>query len=146
MTLIDSEYLAPPNAPLRLSDAEREAAVDALQRNAADGRLSGAELAERSDEARRAVTRGDLAALFVDLPLQSAPAPAPVDEWDTPFPPDGSDRPRSWAALLTALSPFVAVALFFITGTILGFAYAWLWFLLVPVTAIVLFVGRPGPR
>jgi hypothetical protein len=146
MTIIDSDYLAPLNAALRLSDAERDAAVDALQRNATYGRLSVAELSGRSDQARRAVTRGDLSAIFSDLPLQSAPTTTEIPRWDTPFPPDDPARPRSWATLLMALSPFVAVALFFLTGTVLGFAYAWLWFLLIPGTAIVLFVGRPGPR
>jgi Domain of unknown function (DUF1707) len=146
VTLIDNEYLGPPNALLRLSDAEREAAVDALRHHAAAGRLSEVELADRVAQARLAVTRGDLSALFADLPLEQVPATPSVQRWEAPYPPDDTDRPRSWAVLLTALSPFVAVALFVITGMIFGFAYAWLWFLLVPVTAIVLFAGRPGPR
>jgi hypothetical protein len=146
MIAIDAAYLAPANASLRLSDAERDAAVNELQRNASDGRLSDAELTDPTEVARRSVTRGDLADIFADLPVQSAPAPSTIDGWDTPFPADGSDRPRNWPALLTALSPFVAVTLFFVTGVLIGFAYAWLWFLLIPVTAIVVFVGRPGPR
>lgn len=146
MITIDSEYLAPSYAALRVSDAERAAAVDALERAAADGRLSGPELAERAEQAQRTVTRGDLATLFADLPVPTPPASSPSEGWDMPFAPDGSNRSRSWAALLTALSPFVAVALFFATGATVGFAYAWLWFLLIPVTAILVYGGRRGPR
>jgi hypothetical protein len=92
MTTVDSAYLAPSNAGLRLSDDERGAAGD------------------------------------------------------EPLPPDGPARPRNRAAMLTALSPFVAVALLVLTGAMVGRTYAWLWFLLVPVTAIAVYVGRPGPR
>ncbi|MGO4593757.1 DUF1707 domain-containing protein [Leifsonia sp. 2TAF2] len=58
----------PSGASLRLSNDERERAVAALQTYAAQGRITDAELQTRSTAARAAVTRGDLAPLFSDLP------------------------------------------------------------------------------
>jgi len=58
----------PSGASLRLSNDERERAVAALQAHAAQGRLTDEELQARSAAARSAVTRGDLAPLFADLP------------------------------------------------------------------------------
>jgi uncharacterized protein DUF1707/cell wall-active antibiotic response 4TMS protein YvqF len=60
---------------LRVSDAEREEAVDRLARHAAAGRLSTDELETRSAAALVATTANDLAALEADLPAES-PAPA----------------------------------------------------------------------
>ncbi|GLK16453.1 DUF1707 SHOCT-like domain-containing protein [Herbiconiux flava] len=53
---------------LRLSHADRDAAIAALARAEAEGRLTADELAERTAAAGRAVVRGDLAPLFTDLP------------------------------------------------------------------------------
>ena len=61
-------------AELRASDAERHEVGDALSRHFAEGRLDQAEFAIRLDRAMRAVTRGELDALFHDLP-QSDGAP-----------------------------------------------------------------------
>lgn len=65
-----SAYDDPSTAALRLSNADRDAAVAALSRAQADGRITPAEFAERSAGAQGAVTRGDLAPLFADLPEQ----------------------------------------------------------------------------
>jgi hypothetical protein len=56
---------------LRISDADREAAVDLLAEQYAVGRLTKAEFDERSDAAWSARTEGDLAPVFVDLPVRS---------------------------------------------------------------------------
>ena len=50
---------------LRVSDADRAHAVDQLRRAAEEGGLSPADLDRRTELARRAVTRGDLAAALV---------------------------------------------------------------------------------
>jgi len=44
--------------------------------------------------------------------------------------------------------PFVPLILFFITGFAGGWAYAWLWFLLILITAIIVYgpAGRRGSR
>jgi hypothetical protein len=53
---------------MRVSDAEREAAAAELQEHFASGRLNQEELDERLAAAFAAKTRGDLNALFTDLP------------------------------------------------------------------------------
>jgi len=53
---------------MRVSDAEREAAASELREHFASGRLDQDELNERLDRAFAAKTRGDLNALFTDLP------------------------------------------------------------------------------
>jgi len=65
---------------LRLSDADRESAVNLLGDQYALGRLTRDEFDERSDAVWSAKTRGDLAPVFVDLPVRSPadPAPEPV--------------------------------------------------------------------
>lgn len=57
---------------LRLSAAEREAAVQRLAAARDEGRLNEVEFLERAGAARAAVVRGDLHPLFSDLP---APEP-----------------------------------------------------------------------
>jgi Domain of unknown function (DUF1707) len=53
---------------MRVSDAEREAAAAELREHFASGRLNQDELEERLTSAFAAKTRGDLNALFTDLP------------------------------------------------------------------------------
>jgi len=60
---------------LRLSDADREAAVERLGEQYAVGRLTKDEFDERSDAVWSARTQGDLAPVFADLPWRSPPAP-----------------------------------------------------------------------
>ena len=63
---------------LRLSDAERAAAVDLIAEHYSLGRLSKEEFDERSDAVWSARTQGDLHPVFVDLPVgphRGAPAP-----------------------------------------------------------------------
>jgi hypothetical protein len=65
---------------LRVSHAEREQVVAALQRHTAAGRLTLDEFGERVDRALGAVTRDELAAVTRDLPADPAPgttAPLP---------------------------------------------------------------------
>jgi hypothetical protein len=65
---------------LRVSDAERQAAVDRLRVAHDDGRLDLLEFDERMAAAYRAVTWADIDALFTDLPAPGPPArrPAPA--------------------------------------------------------------------
>lgn len=65
--------------PLRLSDADREAAVDQLGEQYAVGRLAKDEFDERSDAVWSAKTRGDLAPVFADLPVRAGKTPARAD-------------------------------------------------------------------
>jgi hypothetical protein len=110
---------------LRISDADREAAVDVLAEHYATGRLDKDEFDERSDAVWSAKTRGDLAPVFADLPLRS-----PARAGRAPARRAGARRPRlgpiplvplliALVVLLVALRlPFLLllVVLFFVFG------------------------------
>jgi hypothetical protein len=125
---------------LRVGDTERTAAIDELNAHWRAGRLDPGEHEARTTRAHAAVTRGDLQALFADLP----PTDVPQAPWvaQPPVAQPGAvsaDRPlvRPDSALgryrgrLMALVPLVAVVLFFTT-------HSWLWFLAVPIAGVVL--------
>jgi hypothetical protein len=140
----------------RVGNAEREAAVAALNEHWQAGRLDPAEHERRTTAAYAAVTRGDLNALFADLPggdpaAQPLATPAPVqgrivneayEGSSSQIEPQGGSGlfpPNSWIAqhrdALMGVTPFVALACFFV------FNRSWLWFLLIPVAGIVLYSG-----
>jgi hypothetical protein len=129
-----------PSQNLRISDLDREAALQALGEHMSVGRIDLDEYGDRSARVTAAKTRGELAEIFEDLPqphprLDDAPVqPAAVEPVAKP---DGiatwADRPL--AQRLTAAAVPVAWA----AGIVLFFAagHIWLWFLLpVAVTAI----------
>ena len=136
----------------RVGNAEREAAVAALNEHWQAGRLDPAEHERRTTAAYAAVTRGDLDALFVDLPGgdPATRSAAPVQGRVVAEPYEGSSAqiepqsgtglfpPNSWIAqhrdALMGVTPFVALACFFIFKS-------WVWFLLIPVAGIVLYSG-----
>jgi hypothetical protein len=62
------EVMVAAGYEMRVSDAEREAAATELREHFASGRLNSDELEERLSAAFAARTRGDLDALFTDLP------------------------------------------------------------------------------
>lgn len=62
-------------ANLRVGDAERNQAADALSRHFAEGRLDQAEFDERVQAAMKAKTQADLDRLFTDLPRLAAAGP-----------------------------------------------------------------------
>lgn len=63
------------NDSLRIGDAERDAAIAALARHFADGRLTQDEHEERTARALKARIGADLRVLFADLPRLDPPAP-----------------------------------------------------------------------
>jgi hypothetical protein len=161
----------PSGASLRLSNDERERAVATLQSHAAQGRLTDEELQARSAAARSAVTRGDLAPLFADLPGgpqldphhgvgagPAAPAAPAAGYPGSPYAPPAYQQPydgRSgwggrepssrWGLLAVSIIPFVSLILFFITGYAWGYQYSWLWFLLIPLVGAIAY-GTDGGR
>jgi hypothetical protein len=77
---------------MRVSDAEREAAVAELREHFASGRLNQDELDERLASAFAAKTRGDLNALFTDLPSGGHGSPgAETPGWGSWTRPGASD-------------------------------------------------------
>ncbi len=103
---------------LRIGSAERETAIQILSDHMSEGRLSLEEYEERMAAALEARTRGDLRALFADLPApypafmvppaQQAPSPPPA--YYPPPPPPApstySDRSRVAAGVLQIVLPF----------------------------------------
>lgn len=158
-----TDYTDPLRSAERLSDAEREAAVQQLALARGEGRLRPEEFDQRAASARAAVTRGDLAGLFSDLPAPSGASTAASFGAGAPFtggpssPGAHDDQLRSggdggpgrsggmralggaWGATIMALIPFIALALFFLTSFAVGWAWSWLWFLLIPVAGIVIY-------
>ncbi|EIE97595.1 protein of unknown function (DUF1707) [Saccharomonospora glauca K62] len=101
----------------RLSDAERAEALDALAEHVRTGRLDLVEYDERSAAVSSAKTRGDLAAVFSDLPepYPSVLKPAPEVEAvraTVPTPPLG----RRLSAMAVPIAAVLAIALFFTAG------------------------------
>ncbi|WP_084463896.1 DUF1707 SHOCT-like domain-containing protein [Microtetraspora fusca] len=77
---------------MRASDAEREAVVERLREASVDGRLTLAELTERTEAAYLARTHAELAQLTADLP---GGAPAPAHQPAAPAP-SGGGKLRKW--------------------------------------------------
>jgi hypothetical protein len=145
----------------RIGDGERQATVEALTAHREGGRLTPMEYEERQVAAARARTWADVAPLFADLP-QPHPVGMPVGLpsvttgpaapglFGTPpsNTPDttvgqasgllGTVVPPRYRDTIMALTPFAAVALFFITGS-------WLWFFAIPVMGILLY-GPEGNK
>jgi hypothetical protein len=108
---------------IRIGNAERDAAMKALDEHLSAGRLDLDEYGERYAKATVARTQDELAALFTDLP--------PVHVTPEQSSAGRSARSRSWmpiGARLAGVVPLLALVLFFTTG-------AWLWFLLIPLAA-----------
>ena len=63
-------------APVRASDAEREAVVNRLQTAVGEGRIDLDEFSQRVDAAYRVTTTAELAPLLADLPAPAAAYPA----------------------------------------------------------------------
>ena len=108
---------------LRISDTEREQAIQLLGEHMSVGRLDVDEYGERSARATAAKTRRELVELFTDLPeprptFGSAVAPPPyrpAAASPAPAPTRFEDRPlvqRIWGALVP-LSALLALVLFF---------------------------------
>ncbi|MBJ7329601.1 MAG: DUF1707 domain-containing protein [Solirubrobacteraceae bacterium] len=97
---------------LRISDADREAAVARLRTAGAEGRLEIDELEERVAAAYAAKTRAELEPLFTDLPVVAPPRPGP------PARRDDSERGqlirRRTAAFLTP--NIICIAIWLATG------------------------------
>jgi hypothetical protein len=155
-------YANPDRPDQRLSNAEREEAIARLSDAQIEGRLTPSEYEQRAASVRSAVTRGDLAPLFTDLP-DAAPAgpsasqPTLLSGPGTLPPPSAGPLPPAPAPVrgsralggrigdtIMALTPFIALGLFFWSGFNGGFVWSWLWFLLIPVVAIIIY--GPGGK
>jgi hypothetical protein len=150
----------PPTGPhadqVRIGTPEREAAVRDLSAHLEAGRLTSVEYEDRSVRVSGARTWGDLVPIFADLPEPRpaglaglAAAPRPLVGAAPPVPPVASSSatpvggvlPERWRETVVAITPILAVVLFFATGS-------WLWFLCIPLVGILAYGGghRRRPR
>lgn len=120
---------------IRIGTAEREKALEALTQHFSDGRLTVSEFDERSGQITAATTRGQLDKIFADLPALTPPAPARPSRES-----GGAEDEKSWRNTVMAVIPFVALTLFFLVPV----EARWMFFMLIPATAAVLFRGRRG--
>ncbi len=119
---------------VRIGTPEREAAQQQLNEHFSLGRLDVAEFEERSTTVSGARTRGELDAVFHDLPAVSATTEqATVDK---------SRRP--WRYSVIGVMPIIAVVLFFVLQGVWG--QSWLVFLLIPVAGALLGGGEYRDR
>lgn len=121
---------------IRAGDGDRNTALERLGSYFAEGYLTVEEFDERSGRAAVAATQGELAALFIDLPEQpgagSSAEVAAERELD-----DLLERKRR-ASLVYGVLWAAAIAGYAVAGLTLGFAYAWLIFVLVGFVTAVL--------
>lgn len=112
-------------AKVRCSDADRMAAVQALDTHAAEGRLDPDEVAQRTNAALAAKTYGELAVLLSDLPFQPPKPPPAPREWHRLLHVSPLTRADAYIALL-ALTAFDAAL----------YTHAWLFAGLAPLAAL----------
>ena len=79
---------------IRIGDAERNSAMDALGEHLSSGRIDLDEFGTRSAQVTQARTVADLRALFVDLPAPHPTMPGPVPAPRPVVQPDRSDVAR----------------------------------------------------
>jgi Flp pilus assembly protein TadB len=114
-----ARHRVPVDPTLRIGDAERNDAAEALSQHYSAGRLDDTELKERLDRAMRAKTGADLSGLMTDLPSLDPVAPQP------PVP----HRPRRHRTGL-----WIALAVVFILMALphAPFWWGWWWFARIP--------------
>lgn len=128
------DYANPLRPHERIADRDRADAIAALSNARDEGRLTADEFEQRSAAARSAVTWSDLAPLFTDLPR--AASPLPDQDWGRHSRALGG----AWGATIMAFVPFLALGLFFISGFVFnGWAWGWLFFLLIPALGVVIY-------
>lgn len=133
------------NPDVRIGTAEREQALSNLSQHLSDGRLTLTEFDERSAVVTSATTRGELDAVFTDLPTASlAPtASRPLDISKSSEPASvASPRPVlddgwDWRKAVMGVTPIIALILFFVVPV----ESSWLFFLLIPLAGALLFGG-----
>jgi hypothetical protein len=135
------------NPDVRIGTAEREQALEALSRHLGDGRLTLPEFDERSAVVSSATTRGQLDAVFTDLPSSTiAPvASKPLEPSRSQSPVVNSttnDEGWDWRKAAMAVTPIVALILFFVVPV----SNSWLFFLLIPLVGALIYGGDQSKR
>ena len=116
-------------AATRASDADRDAVISDLSEHFQAGRLTAAELDDRTGRALTARTWGELGELAADLPALRPAAPAATPAAGRPQPPAGHTAP----ALTAALAGLAIAAVVVVHAVHGGWGLIWL---LLPVLLI----------
>jgi len=110
-------------ARLRMSDADRERAIEALKIAFVQGRLTKDELATRAGLALVSRTYAELTAATANIPARPAPRPRPMPDWPPPELPASSTARRpanhwgvKWALALATIALPAMIAGALITG------------------------------
>jgi len=138
--------VTPDQPELRLSDAEREQALEALGVHLTNGRLDLDEYGQRSAQIVAAKTRGDLVPIFRDLPdphPEVLVSKLPQDQRTAP-PAPSSARPlaQRFAASVVPIAAIISLVLFLTVARGM-----WMVFLL-PALAVIIagMIGKQGYR
>lgn len=116
-----------PPSELRIGDTERESALTALGEHMSAGRLDIEEYGDRTAKVSAAKTRGELSALFTDLPAphpafgaKTTPTAVPVPQQPPAGPPmpinAGMPMSQRLMAAAMPMAVILAVLLFFTAG------------------------------
>ena len=116
-------------AATRASDVDRDAVISDLSEHFQAGRLTAAELDDRTGRALTARTWGELGELAADLPALPPAAPAATPAAGRPQPPTGHTAP----ALTAALAGLAIAAVIVVHAVHGGWGLIWL---LLPVLLI----------
>jgi DUF1707 SHOCT-like domain len=108
-------------AAMRASDADRDAVVSDLSEHFQAGRLTAAELDDRTGRALTARTWGDLTELAADLPALRPAAPPATPAAGRPQPPAGHAAPAT-----AALVGLVIAAVVLVHAVHGGWGHIWL--------------------
>jgi hypothetical protein len=119
---------------MRVSDTERQRAIDELRRHCAAGRIDVEEYARRVERALSATTLEELDGLRDDLPMLRIPEPAGHGGiWARSGPPAViADEPATGGKLTATMVAVLAVALV-LAAVILAVVASWTWALLLVI-------------
>lgn len=132
--------------PIRLSDAERNDAINDLARAVGEGRLSMDEFEERSDDIMRAQTKADLVPVFRDIPTQQTNEVKLYSQGDIERARQAGRKPRLTTALVGTLGLGFGGTAVLATATGVGMVLGGLaLFTLIPILWIMLYVAKVGP-
>jgi Domain of unknown function (DUF1707) len=103
---------------LRVSDADRDRAIAELSEHFQAGRLTTDEFEDRTGQALKARTAGDLAELFTDLPRKPSAVAGPAPQAAGPALPAASSPPARFG--LVPVVPIVILAAAVLGGLFSG--------------------------
>ena len=135
---------------MRLSDTERNEAMNDLARAVGEGRLSIEEFEQRSDDVMRANTRGELLPIFSDIPAAPSTEVKVYSREEVQRAYESSRKPRVATALVGTLGlsfgGFALVGSGLAAGVPALFVGGASLFFLIPILWILLYVAKVGPQ